>query len=304
MGALSNLLHSLLEAREYQIHLAVLIAIYLILAQSYNLVFGLGGMFSLAHVAAYAIGAYTTALLATELEVGFLKCLLASALLAGLCALLVGAISLRLSQDYFSIGSLSFSAVVSALLVNWRSLTRGVLGIPGIPRPGFLRIDFNQSRNFLALAALVSASSLLILWVIFKSPYARSLRAQAQSETSAAALGRDIRLIKTTAFFFSSLFAGIAGSLFAYYLNYIDPTSFSLGEMVLVLTIVVVGRPGSFWGVCAATVLLVVLIPEGLRFLPIEPSILGPLRQMIHALILFVVVYVNRFRMFPVERTV
>jgi len=289
---------------EYALHLCVLLGIYLILAQSFNLVFGVGGLFNLAHVATYAIGAYTTALLSTELNVGVFQCLLASALLSGLLALIIGAISLRLATDYFAIGSLAFSAVVSALLINWRSLTRGVLGIPGIPRPEWGGIDFNGVQNFLYFVIVVTLLCLGAMWILFRSSFARSLKAAAQSDVAAQSLGRDVARLRIWAFFISSAFAGIAGGLFAYYLNYIDPSSFSLTEMVLVLTIVVVGRPGSFWGVAAATLLLVVLLPEGLRFLPLEPSVLGPLRQFLHALLLFIVVYMNRARLFPVERMV
>lgn len=118
---------------DYAVHLYILIGIYLILSQSLNLNFGLGQLFNLAHVAAYAIGAYTTALLSTELGFGLFRCLVASMLFSALLAILLGAIALKLSQDYFAIGTIAFSAIITALLINWKSLTRGVLGIPGIP---------------------------------------------------------------------------------------------------------------------------------------------------------------------------
>lgn len=288
---------------EYTIHLYILIGIYLILAQSLNLPFGVGLLFNLAHIAAYAIGAYTTALFATELQIGVVRCLLASALFSGLFSLIIGAISLRLSQDYFAIGTLAFSALVSALLINWKSLTRGVLGIPGIPRPEIMGIDFYNSTNFLALTYLVALISLILLYILFRNSFTRKLKCQAEYEQAALALGIDTRLIRVMSFFVASALAGMAGGLFAYYIQYIDPSSFALNEMIFVLTIVVVGRPGSFWGVIGAAVFLV-LLPEPLRFVEMPPSILGPLRQALHALILFFVVYVNRGKLFPVQRTV
>jgi len=289
---------------DYFIHLVILVCIYLVLAQSFNLIFGLGGLFNLAHVAVYAIGAYATALLSTKLELGFWPCLIASMLMSGLFAFIIGEIALRLAQDYFAIGSLAFSAVVTALLINWKDLTNGVLGIPGIPRPELGGYDFNNIENFLWLALAVSAASQVVLYVVFKSSYGRSLRAQAESEVSAQALARDVRLIKVFAFFIGSCFAGVAGCLFAYYLNYIDPSSFSLAEMVFVLTIVVVASPGSFRGVLLSSLFLAAILPEGLRFIEIDASILGPMRQMLHAIILFIVVFVNRARLFPVQRGV
>lgn len=288
---------------DYYIHLLILIGIYLILAQSFNLTFGLGRMFNLAHIAVYAIGAYTTALLSTDYGAGFFLCLVSSMFLGGLFAFLIGGISLKLTQDYFAIGTLAFSFVISALLINWKSLTRGVLGIPGIPRPELMDIDFFEISNFMILLYCIVFVVGIIFYAIFNSSYARSLRAQAEAEHVALALGRDTRRLRTASFFISSCFAGLAGSIFAYYMNYIDPSSFSLAEMIFVLTILVVGRPGSFWGVSAAAAFLV-LLPEPLRFIEIPPSVLGHVRQILYAAILFLVVYVQRERLFPVIRKV
>lgn len=288
---------------DYAIHLAILIALYLILAQSLNLTFGLGQLFNLAHVASYAVGAYATALLSTECESPFWVCITVSVLLSGLFAVLLGGIALRLSNDYFAIGTLAFSSVVSALLINWKSLTKGVLGIPGIPRPEFFGIDFYQNVNFLALIGVFAALTQVLLYCLYVSPLGRSLRALAEYERAAAALGTDTRLIRNIAFFISSSLAGLAGSFFAYYLNYIDPSSFALSEMVFVLTIVIVGKPGSFMGVIGATMFLV-LLPEPLRFLDINSAYLGPMRQLLHAGILFGVVWWNRHRLFPQRRQV
>lgn len=290
---------------DYGVHLMILIGIYVILAQAFNLNFGLGSSFNLAHVASYAIGAYTTALLSTTpgIEASMFVCLPASMLLAGLFAFLIGAISLKLAADYFAIGTLAFSAVVSALLVNWKSLTRGVLGIPGIPRPDLFGIDFNQNRNFLWLMLVLVPLSSACMYVLFRSSFARSLRAQAEFEQAAQALGKNTVLLRNVSFFTASAFAGLAGSLFAYYINYIDPSSFSLTEMVFVLTIVVIGKPGSFWG-CIGGAALLVLLPEPLRFIDMPASVLGPLRQLIYALLLFTVVFLNRARLFPVERKI
>lgn len=288
---------------DYYIHLLILICIYLILAQSFNLTFGMGRLFNLAHVAVYAMGAYTTALLSTELEVSFIPCVIASMLLSGVFALSIGAISLRLEQDYFAIGTLAFSSVISALLINWKSLTRGVLGIPGIPRPELWGIDFADNKNFLLLIAVFVVASQAVLYLFFRNCFGRALRAQAEFEHACLALAKNTQQIRNASFFISSAFAGLAGSFFAYYINYIDPSSFSLTEMVFVLTIIVVGKPGSFWGVIASTIFLV-LLPEPLRFLEIPPDILGPMRQLLYAVIQFGVVYWKRETLFPVERTI
>jgi branched-chain amino acid transport system permease protein len=288
---------------EYLIHLAILVGIYLLLAQSFNLTIGLGRLFNLAHVACYAVGAYVTALGSTDFGLGPVQCLVTSALVSGLFAFLLGGIALRLAGDYFAIGTLAFSSIVSALLINWKSVTRGVLGIPGIPRPEFGAVQLYDNGDFLLLVMGIAVVSLGILYLLFKSSFARVLRAQSENRLATMALGRDVRMVNTTAFFVSSLFAGVAGSLFAYYLNYIDPSSFAFSEMVFLLTIVVVGSPGSFWGCVVATVFLV-LLPEPLRFIDLPSSILGPMRQLLHSLVLLAVVWLNRKRLFPSQREV
>ncbi|RMG43188.1 MAG: branched-chain amino acid ABC transporter permease [Candidatus Dadabacteria bacterium] len=327
---------------EYFIHLIIIIGIYLILAQSFNLTLGLGLLFNLAHVSVYAVGAYVTALLATELGMGFFGCLVCSVLICGLFAIILGAISIKLKEDYFAIGTLAFSSVISALLINWKSLTHGVLGIPGIPRPefSFLKVDFYDNINFLVLTYVLVAITFFMLYLFFNNFFARTLRAQSEFRQATKALGKNTRLTRNMSFFIASCFAGLAGSLYAYYINYIDPSSFSLTEMIFVLTVVVVGKPGSFWGCVFGTVFLV-LLPEPLRFtrdvplalewlfgmpypqisaIPVlgwlitpvvsfllyasRPSVLGPMRQMLYAVILFIVVYFRREALFPVQRRV
>jgi branched-chain amino acid transport system permease protein len=292
-----------LLSNEYVIHLAILVSIYLILAQSFNLTFGLGRFINLAHVASYAVGAYTTAILSVEYGYSFPIAIFGSVIVSGLFALLIGVISLRLSGDYFAIGTLSFSFIVSALLINWKSLTRGVLGIPGIPRPLFMKSAGSENTIFFFFSFSCAVLSLLVLWILFNSRIGRGLSMQSEHVHASQSLGVPLFRLRNLSFIISSAFAGLAGGIFAIYLTYIDPGSFSLHEMVFVLTIVIVGSPGSFWGVCAGTVFLV-LLPEPLRFLEISPSVLGPVRQLLYASILFFVVYVRRERIFPVKRLV
>lgn len=289
--------------QNYIIHLLILVGIYLILAQGLNIVFGLGRLLNLAHVASYSIGAYVTALLSTQLEQSFWVCVPCSMVMSAFFALLIGAIALKLSEDYFAVGTLAFAAVVNALLINWKSVTKGVLGIPGIPRPDFWGIDFYENSNFVILVGILDLIMLAWARLIFSSRLARNLRAQAENEYATLALGKNTRGIRNDSFVISATFAGLAGSLFAYYINYIDPSSFGLTEMVFVLSIVIVGKPGSFWGVNASTAFLV-LLPEPLRFIEIPPDYLGPMRQLLYAVILFGVVYCKRETIFPVERKV
>ena len=189
---------------EYIIHLLILVGIYVILAQSFNVIFGLGFQFNLAHVAVYAIGAYTTALLATGLKycplesicidlepMGTFSCIVFSMLTSGLLAFLIGGISLKLALDYFAIGTIAFSSVISALLINWKSLTRGVLGIPGIPRPEVMGLELYDNWYFLAFVCVLVVFTLLVVHRVFYSALGRGLRAQSQHPYAVQALGKN-----------------------------------------------------------------------------------------------------------------
>jgi branched-chain amino acid transport system permease protein len=294
MGILGN---------EYIVHLLILISVYLILAQSFNLVCGLGRLLNLSHIASYAVGAYVTAILMVDYSYSYFFALGSSIIISGVFALLTGVISLRLTGDYFAIGTLAFSFVISALLINWKSLTKGVLGIPGIPRPEFMESAYSENVLFLAFSFFCAVLSLLMFWVLFNSKIGRNLKMQSEHLPASRSLGIPLFRLRNFSFVVSSMFAGLAGSIFAIYLTYIDPGSFALHEMVFVLTIVIVGSPGSFWGVSGATIFLV-LLPEPLRFLEIAPSVLGPVRQLLYALILFGVVFIRKEKLFPVKRLV
>lgn len=288
---------------QYIIHLFILISLYLILSHGLNITFGLGGMLNLTHIAVFAIGAYATAILSTDYSSGPLLCFLASSFIAASCSIILSLISLRLEKDYFAMATLAFAALVSSLLVNWKSLTRGVLGIPGIPRPVLFGVATDENMQFLWFISASAVAVMITTFMIKRSKLGRQIRAQAESTSVAAATGVNTFKTKTIAFAISSLFAGFAGAWFSYFLGYIDPSSFTLTEMVFVLSIIIVGKPGSFWGVTAATFFLL-LLPEGLRFVELDSSILGPGRQLLNAAILYAVLMWNRETLFPYERKV
>jgi branched-chain amino acid transport system permease protein len=288
---------------EYYIHLLIMLSLYFVLVQSFNLTFGLGRLFNLAHVASYAVGAYVTALMSTGLGWETPACMLLSIVAGGVLAGAIGAISTRLESDYFAIGSMAFSAVVSAVLINWKSVTGGVLGVAGIPRPVLFGFELIENDSFLLFSASISLFVQIVLYILFRNRFARTFRAQSEHEPATKALGCNCAQVRLVAFVIASGCASLAGSLFAYYFNYIDPSSFSLAEMVFIMTIVVVGRPGSFWGALGAAVFLV-LLPEALRYAEFSPDVLGPMRQMLCAIIMFLVVAYNREKLFPFQRSV
>ena len=119
------------------------------------------------------------------------------------------------------------------------------------------------------------------------SPFGRILQGIREDEIVTAALGKDVNRHKVIVFMIGAFFAGIAGSLYAHYITFIDPSSFTIMESITILLMVVFGGMGSIKGSFVGAVVLVVL-PELLRFLGLPSSIAAPLRQMIYGLLLTV----------------
>lgn len=271
----------------YFAHLLIITSIYLILALSLQLSIGFTGLLNLGHIAFFAIGAYTSAILA-KVGVPFWFCIIIAGLLPTIFAYILSVATNKLKGDYLALATLGFSFVIYALALNWISLTNGPLGISQIPRPALLGIDFSSNSNFLILALVIAIATYFIIRMITLSPFGKTLEAIRDDEIAAKTLGKNTALAKSVSLITSSLFAGIAGSLFAYYLTYIDPSSFTFSNLIPILVIVIVGGLASLPGTIFATI-IIVLLPEPLRFLGLPSSLIGPGRQMLYALFLLLI---------------
>jgi branched-chain amino acid transport system permease protein len=271
----------------YLIHLLILICIYLILAISLQLSVGFTGLLNLGHIAFYAIGAYTSALLALN-GFPFWLCFLFAGILAMIFGFLLSLPTNKLKGDYLALATMGFSFVVYAVLLNWASLTRGPLGLPGIPKPSLFGISFSSNFNFLVLTIIISLISYLIIRKITISPFGKVLEAIMDDELATRILGKNTFKMKSISLMISAFFAGIAGSLYAHYITFIDPSSFTLLQLIPVLSMVIIGGLGSLEGTAVATIILT-LLPEPLRFIGFPSSVVGPMRQIIYALILLLI---------------
>ena len=275
---------------EYLLHLSILIAIYAMLSQSLNLSAGFGGMISLAHAGFYGVGAYTAALLSVNHQLPFLLTLPAAMLLSGLLALIVSAIALRTIDDYFIICTLGIQVVIFSLMNNWMSLTRGPLGIPGIPSIQLLGFGIESKPAFLLLAIFFAALIFFFLKKLTGSSFGRTLRALSEDEIFTQSLGKNVYLAKVTAFTLSAMLAAVPGTLYAHYISYIDPTSFTVDESIFILSIVIIGGMRNLWGSVMAAAFLV-LLPEALRFVGMPNSIAANMRQIIYGGILIFMMF-------------
>jgi len=271
----------------YIIHLLILIGIYLILTLSLQITLGFSGLLNLGHIAFYAIGAYTSALLLLAGWPWWL-CFILAGIIAMIFGFLLSLPTNKLKGDYLALATLGFSFVIYAVALNWTGLTRGPLGLPGIPKPEIFNITFSSNISFLILTIIIVLISYVIIRKITTSPFGKVMQATRDDELATRVLGKNTFKIKSISMAVSAFFAGIAGSLYASYITFIDPSSFTLMQLILVVCIVIIGGLASLKGTIIACIILV-LLPEPLRFIGFPSSIVGPMRQIIYALILLLI---------------
>jgi branched-chain amino acid transport system permease protein len=270
---------------EYLLHLLIVAALYGALASALDLVVGHTGLVTLAQAAFSGLGAYASALLTLHAGWPFAAGLLAGMVLAALLSLLISLPSLRLRDDFFVLATFGFQMILFGVLDNWTSLTRGPLGIADIPRPSIAGWTL-VSRGELAVLALgLLGGTLLVVSRLAESPFGRVLRAVRESEPFAWSLGKDTLQAKIGACAVSAALAAAAGSLYAGYVTFIDPTSFDFQESIMVLSMVILGGAASRWGPVAGAVVLV-LLPEALRTLGLSSTAAAHLRQIAYGVLL------------------
>lgn len=279
----------------YLLHLLVYFNLYVIVALSLNLAVGYCGLLTLAHAGFYAVGGYAYALLSFNSGWGFVPAALAGAAIAAVLSLAVSLPSWRLRGDFFVLASLAVQALIYSAIHNWvspeaplgswKNLTNGPFGIPGIPRPSFFGWTASSPAAFAAVATVVAALCAWVLWRLKSSPWGRLLEALREDELAARGLGKNTRLAKVHALAISAAMAAVAGALYAGHVRYIDPSSASLDESILMLSMVIVGGLGNFRGPIAGAALLI-LLPEALRFLQLPDAQAANLRLLIYGLLL------------------
>jgi branched-chain amino acid transport system permease protein len=265
----------------------VFIAIYVVLAVSFDLVIGYTGLFSVAHAAFFAIGAYTTAIVAVRLDLPIVLAAILGALMCAASSNILALLAIRVSQDYLVIASFGFLTVVLSALVNLPSITGGTLGIGNIPPPELLGLRVAGPASY-ALAYLPLAGIVVALtWWLARSPFGRALRAIRENVVGAEALGKTPIYFKIWAFTIAGGLAGVAGAMYAAYISYISPDAFSNDVNILLFAMVILGGAGTTFGPLLGAVLLTVL-PAVLQLMPLPPTLVGPVEQIIYGGLLVV----------------
>ncbi|MBW8034930.1 MAG: branched-chain amino acid ABC transporter permease [Planctomycetes bacterium] len=272
---------------EYLLHILVITGIYIILALSLNLIVGYTGLPALGHAAFSAMGAYASSLLALNLGISPWIGLVVGAVLASSLGVVIAFPALRLKGDYLALGTFGAGLIVYSVAKNWVALTRGPMGLPGIPGFSIAGFELSEIWSYLILVTVFVLLTYFVIGRVVNSPFGRILRGIREDEIATQAMGKDVNRHKVLVFVIGAFFAGIAGSLYAHYITFIDPSSFTVMESITILLMVVFGGMGSLGGsfVGAATL---VIFPELLRFLGMPSSVAAPLRQMIYGLLLVI----------------
>ncbi len=276
----------------YILHLLIYFEIYAIVALSLNLLVGYGGLLQVAHAVYYGVGAYTTALLCSKLGWGFLPSFASAAFTAGTMSLLVSVPAWRFKGDYFVMISIAVQTLIYTLLYNLTDLTNGPFGISGIPRPGIGEYTFETMSSVCVFYGVLALGLGLIMAFLNWSPFGRALRAMRDDELAARSIGIPVELLKLQAFAIASAMAGMAGALYGGYVSYIDPTSFSLNESILMLSMVIVGGTGNVRGPLTGAAVLI-LLPELLRFMQLPDSIAANVRMLMYGLLLILMMHLR-----------
>lgn len=270
---------------DYFIYMVIIINIFIILTISQNLLVGFTGLFSVCQAAFYGIGAYIAALMAIWLTNNLFFAVFAAMIVAGIWGAIISLPSIRLKGDYFLIASIGFQMVMFSIFLNWKAVTRGPMGLYGLPRPQLFGFTFVSPYSFLILSFVVMLACFFLSRRIAHSPFGLVLKGIRDDETAVEALGKNVTWFKIAIFSFSAAWAAAAGTLFAFYTTSVDPFSFTLEESVFVLTLAIVGGTGSLKGSVVGAIILI-SIPEFLKFIQIPDAVAAQTRQILYGLLL------------------
>jgi branched-chain amino acid transport system permease protein len=229
-----------------------------------TIVLGYAGQINLAQAAFFGIGAYCVALGTSTFGLPYWPMLLAGVALAAIAGAALGLTSLRLGGHYLAMVTISFQTILSLVLTNWVTFTRGPDGVTGIKRPDLLA----DSHQYLAFCIAMLWIVGFLVWRLGHTRLGRAMKAVRDNELAAGVVGVDTYRTKVTAFTLSAVVGGLGGGLFAGGFTYVSPDQFTFNESVVFLTMALLGGVRSPFGTALGTALLI-LLPEWLRFLKV-----------------------------------
>ena len=248
-----------LAADPYVLFVANRLMVFLVLAVGLNILIGYAGQFAFSHAAIFGIGAYGTGLLQVKLGLPYIVAAAGGIFAATAIGTLVALPALRLSGLYLGLATLAFAMAVQWVFMNWNSVTFGAGGFR-TPKLDVSPLPVGPDNAIYYLSWLVAVVLLIVAVRLVRSQHGRSFIAIRDGEIAAQSLGIHLVRTKVSAFAVSAAFAGTAGALYAPLLAFVSPESFDLFQMILVLSMVVVGGLGSITGTVLGVVSIMAFI--------------------------------------------
>ncbi|HEY9212674.1 MAG TPA: branched-chain amino acid ABC transporter ATP-binding protein/permease [Ancylobacter sp.] len=250
----------------YYLNIMMQAATYAIAVAGVVIVLGYCGQLALCQAAFLGIGAYFVALGTVDYGLHFFVALALGMAATGLGGMFLGFASMRLGGHYLAMVTIGFQMIVTMVLTNWISLTRGPDGVSGVPRPSLGFIDLSGGSTYLGLCLVFLVLVTMYVTYLKSSRLGRAMQAVRDNEIAASTCGINVFRTKTVAFGICAALGGLGGGLFAGAFSYISPDQFTFNESIVLLTMALLGGVQSPIGALLGTVLLV-LLPEWLRFL-------------------------------------
>jgi branched-chain amino acid transport system permease protein len=277
-------LPALVGNNAYLMLILSLSGIFVIASIGLDLLFGYSGQISIGQAAFYAVGAYTSAILTTKLGINVWLAMLAGGVLATAFAALVALPICKLVHMFLALVTIGIGELTHQAIINLPDLTGSFTGVRAIPMPRIGNYVFNVSSYYYIVLAVV-VLSLLVKQRIVDSRIGRAFIAIRENTDAANAMGINVTYYKVVAFACSAAFTGIAGALYAHYIGFISPESFTLDQSVLFLTAVLCGGMGTFVGPIIGAVVITV-INEAIQ-------VLGSYQMLVYGIFIVVaVIYV------------
>ncbi len=259
-----GLLLPLILKSNFHIHLVFMVGLYGVLSISLNIAIGYCGLANLAHATFFGLGAYAAALSALNWGTPFYVNLIIGGLFALIFGVLLGIPTLRLRGIYLALVTIAFTQMIRLVQINWIKVTKGPMGLPGIPGASILNFQFS-SITYCYYILFLLVILLIISWRLENSRIGRAFFAIKNDPLAANSLGINVTYYKMLAFAISSFIAGSAGSVYAHYVSFISPDTFTLNDSITILCMVILGGSGKIFGALLGAVVLVIM-PEVFRF--------------------------------------
>lgn len=248
----------------YMIYMLNLLLINTIIAIGLQLLTGYTGLLSLGHSAFFGIGAYGSAFLTSTLGLSFWTALPLSGAITAMVGFAVGVPSLRMKGLYLAIATMAFAFITEQVILQWQAVTNGVRGV-SVDRPTMVYGSVFNDYSYYYLSLVITLGLALFARNLLRAPSGRALIAIRDSELAAQAVGISMARYKVMIFGVSAFYAGIAGSLFAHFMQYIAPENFTLMESIGFIVMIVIGGLGSLQGAVVGAG-FITFLPEGIRF--------------------------------------